>query len=193
MNIRAAFRTPTDALDPPVPAIGPDADAAASGRAPDAPGSDPDAGDQSFVDILRGLDLDALLAGPPVADFLFGDGRLYAPVDGFAEQVRPESWPHLQSPADPGEPLVLPARPDPGPLSGAADVAQVLPGLSEDDFILGEDVDLPLVLPGEDDVGEMLTLEPRLDLAPGGHSDMLTLDPGEGGFLDLHDADGWLF
>ncbi len=197
MVIRAAFRAPTDALDPPV--LPTDADAAGF---VDDPSLDLDAGpgDRGLVDILRGLDLDALLAGGPVADLLFDDGRLYAPIDGFTARVQREDWPGLELRIDSGEPLVLPGSPDQGPLARAADVAQVLPGLAEDDFILGKDVDLPLVLPGEGEPETTLILEPRLDLARGELSDMLTLDPGAGGFTDVgetaglsHGLDDWLF
>lgn len=88
---------------------------------------------------------------------------------------------------------LVPADPAPEAAAKHAGDPQVLPGLTEDDFILGRDGDLPLVLPGEDDAGQMVSLEPRLDLVPRGQSDMLTLDPGEGGFIDLNDGDGWLF
>src|SRR5690606_25416949 len=109
-----------------------------------------------------------------------------------------------------GDALVLPDIGDDFILAGNADIALVLPdatadealppndldqplvlpGVDDDAFILGKDAGLPLVQPGEADI--LLTLEPSLELLPPGPSDMLTLDPGPGGFIDLAD-DGWLF
>lgn len=85
-------------------------------------------------------------------------------------------------------------------LTGAkgTDDAQVLPGLGEDDFILGKDAPLPLVLPG-DEAEDLLTVDGVPDISQGFPSHMLTLRP-EGGFAGetddlgrLHDHDGWLF
>lgn len=198
MIMRAAFRTLKDTAGLPADA---DADAPALARASD--GADPLAADPAMqggrlVEILRGLDLDALLAGAPGADFLFVDGRTHASIDGFGEQVRPDSSPDLEISADPAGPLVLPGLPDHELLAKDADVAQVLPGVTDDDFLfLAKDADLPLVLPGDDEILGML--DAPTGLIPGLSNDMLTLDAGEGGLRDydaarlLHDHDDWLF
>lgn len=113
--------------------------------------------------------------------------------------------------AESGEPALWPVW-DPGHLSGpsphlplplltgdGAEGPQVLPGVSDDDFLLGKDGDVPLVLPGGDDLDRGLL---GLDLAdqPVQLIDhMISLD--ESGFLlgptddlgRLHDHDGWLF
>lgn len=80
------------------------------------------------------------------------------------------------------------------------DDAQVLPGPGEDDFILGKDAHLPLVLPGDEgELEGVLALDGDPDLTQGFPTHMLTLHP-EGGFVGeaddpgrSHDHDGWLF
>ena len=198
MIMRAAFRTLKDA--PGLPAD-PEADAPSYARVSDRADPlvpDPAPQDHALVDVLRGLDLDALLAGAPEGDFLFVGGRTHASIDGFGEQVRPDSPSDLEIPAEPAGPLVLPGLPDHDLLGKDAGVAQVLPGVTDDDFLfLGKDADLPLVLPGEDEVLGML--DAPTSLIPGLSTDMLTLDAGEGGLRDfdaarlLHDHDDWLF
>ena len=76
---------------------------------------------------------------------------------------------------------------------------EVFPALADDDFILGKEADVPLVLPGVDDFdGELLGFD--LSTQPVQLPDhMMTL--GEDGSLlgptddlgRLHDHDGWLF
>ncbi|MBF0665830.1 MAG: hypothetical protein IR159_09885 [Brevundimonas sp.] len=201
MSIRAPGWKPGDLLAPRDSLFGDEADVHALRRGPDAdqdvmPAS---ASDQTFVDILRGVDLDALLAGPAGSDFLFQAGREHVSPDGFQEEARPFSKPGPEVWADPVEPLVLPGSGEAHDLAREADVAQVLPGLDDDDFILAKDADLPLVLPGELDSPGELALEPSFGFG-GASGHMLTLDPGEGGFRDLadeigllNDHDGWLF
>lgn len=201
MIIRAAFRPQKD--DPGRPGLASDGDPEAPVFIRPSDDADPltfDPGpeDRSLVDMLRGLDLDALLAGAPGTDFLFPAGRAPAAPDGFAEQVETAWRPDLDVSAHMGDPLVLPGVPDPLVRVKDADVAQVLPGVTDDDFLhLGKDADLPLVLPGEYDVPGML--EPSLNPVPGLSNHMLILDAGEGGFRDLDaarllpDHDDWLF
>ncbi|NJC40310.1 Ca2+-binding RTX toxin-like protein [Brevundimonas alba] len=89
---------------------------------------------------------------------------------------------------------------DPAPVLSdkTLDIAQVLPGLIDDDFLSFKDVDGPLVLPGDDgQMASSVLLDAELIEAFPTH--MLTLSP-EGGYVGgtddigrLHDHDGWLF
>ncbi len=151
-------------------------------------------------EILRDSDLDALLHGLTGSDFLndrwFGD----LPVDRMVEVTHPFTDFRVEADKDADTALVLPGAPGDAFLSKDSDIAQVLPGVTADDFLLSKDVDLPLVLPGEEDGGlGLLTPDEGLDVHRGFPTHMLTLD-GEGGFEGgtddigrLHDHDGWLF
>lgn len=82
----------------------------------------------------------------------------------------------------------------------AADVAQVLPGLLDDDFVLSKDADLPLVLPGtglERDASAAVREGVSADASIPGHMLMLDFDGGLIGGTDdfgwLHGHDAWLF
>ena len=111
-----------------------------------------------------------------IAQLRFSDGSVFAlvPADG------PDA-PALTGPKGTGD-------------------AQILPGLTDDDFILGKQADLPLVLPGDGSEFEgLLTVDGGPGFSEGFPSHMLTLHP-EGGLMDgtdhisrLHDHDGWLF
>lgn len=76
---------------------------------------------------------------------------------------------------------------------------EVLPGVIDDDFLLGKDAYIPLVLPGVDDFGEGPTGFDFVDQPVQLIDHMTTL--GDDGFLlgptedlgRLHDHDGWLF
>lgn len=103
----------------------------------------------------------------------------------------------------PESPLVLPGVSDePFLLDKDADLPTVLPGVSDDAFLLDKWADVPTVLPGVDDVFEIEKFATGFDLAdqPAQLVDhMMTL--GDDGFLlgptedigRLHDHDGWLF
>ena len=88
---------------------------------------------------------------------------------------------------------------EPGLYGKHADVPEVLPALTDDDFVLGKDADVPLVLPGVDGFERdqfMFDLAGPPQQLPG---HMMTL--GEDNVLlgptddlgRLHDHDGWLF
>ncbi len=149
---------------------------------------------RGFVDSLRGLDLDALLADGPGYDFLFGGAGDFAPLDGFGEPAGDRSGLDRGLSAGPS-PLVLPDVAEESLPAKTGGAAQVLPGVIDDDFLFGGDSDLPLVLPAEDDM--LLTARSRPDalLLQANHVLVLDLDAdGSGG----HDAsglpdDGWLF
>ena len=90
---------------------------------------------------------------------------------------------------------------DPAPLLSdkTLDLAQVLPGISDDDFVLSKDADLPLVLPGEGpDADAFMAMQEGLGATADLPRHMLSLD--QDGFLisgvddlgRLHDHDGWL-
>lgn len=75
----------------------------------------------------------------------------------------------------------------------------VMPALGDDDFLLGKDSDLPLVLPGVDELDPAAIGFELADLPVQLFDHMMTLD--DDGFLlgptddlgRLHDHDGWLF
>jgi hypothetical protein len=163
---------------------------------------DPGAGghDSSrLVDILRGPDSDAYLLGLSRGDFLFGDWAAELPGDEARTLPRGADLDARIDRQDDGA-LVLPAVNDDAFVAGKADIAQVLPGVTGDDFLLPKDVDLPLVLPGEaDGLSGFLDAPDSQESLAGFPTHMLTLDPDRGfmGGTDdlgrLHDHDGWLF
>ena len=94
---------------------------------------------------------------------------------------------------------LIPAVPAPSVSDKTLDLAQVLPGLSDDGFVLSKDADLPLVLPGAGPEGDAFNpMQEGLRAAADLPRHMLTLD--QDGFLiggvddlgRLHDHDGWL-
>lgn len=153
-----------------------------------------------IAEILRGSDLDVLLHGMTGGEFLYDEWAVELPFDGGNEDFTrlPEL---LQGPTDKAADtaLVLPDVPGrPVPVSDA-DIAQVLPGIMTDEFLLSKDVDLPLVLPGDGSEVAALDLSGDAEALVGFPTHMLTLDP-DGGFMGgtddvgrLHDHDGWLF
>lgn len=153
----------------------------------------------TITEILRGSDLDVMLNGVTGSDFLFGDWSVEAPSAGRdADLTR---LPDLQTPIDKAAntALVLPDLPDHPTQIGDADIAQVLPGIMGDEFLLSKDADLPLVLPGDGSVVVALESSGDAEALLGFPTHMLTLLP-EGGFIGetddigrLHDHDGWLF
>ncbi len=93
---------------------------------------------------------------------------------------------------------------DPGHFPGrsadkSSDGAEVLPGVSDDDFLIGKDGDMPLVLPGVDDIEPGPLFRDQFTQPTQRVDHMLTL--GQDGFLldptedlgRLLDHDGWLF
>lgn len=153
-----------------------------------------------IAEILRGSDLDVLLHGMTGGEFLYDEWAVELPFDGGNEDFTrlPEL---LQEPTDKAADtaLVLPDVPGrPVPVSDA-DIAQVLPGIMTDEFLLSKDVDLPLVLPGDGSEVAALDMSGDAEALVGFPTHMLTLDP-DGGFMGgtddvgrLHDHDGWLF
>ena len=152
-----------------------------------------------ITEILRGVDLDALLHGMTGGEFLYGGWADELPSRHMGRDLLREI--DLLFPGDEADtPLVLPPVPDGSFLTKDADMAQVLPGVTSDEFLLSKDVDLPLVLPGDDDgfIG-VLDQGDNPEGPSGSPNHMLTLDP-DGGFVvgtddfgRLHDHDGWLF
>ena len=152
----------------------------------------------AITEILRDSDLDALLHGVTGSEFLFEGRAVELPFAGGNDDFL--HLPDLPAPIGKLDTaLVLPGVPDQTYLARDADIAQVLPGIMGDEFLLSKDADLPLVLP--DDGSEVALLETTGDAEAlaGFPSHMLTLHP-EDGFMDgtddigrLHDHDGWLF
>lgn len=147
----------------------------------------------AITEILRGSDLEAVLHGVTGSEFLFGDWAVELPFAGGNEDL--DRLPDLQGLIDKGvdTALVLPDAPELSVETKGADIAEVLPGIMGDEFLLSKDAGLPLVLPDGDP--EMATL----DTLPRFPTHMLTLDL-EGGLVGgtddvgrLHDHDGWLF
>jgi len=206
MGIRSSFQTAGDRavgplLDDDVTAV---EHRRASRNAPDSLVEGVDQLDQAapavrpITEILRGLDLDAMLHGSDARDFLYG---AWADELSFGEARPTERFTDVQflfgKEADTA--LVLPGLPDDSSKAKDADIAQVLPGVTADEFLLSRDADLPLILPGDEE-GAFDGLEYRVpEVLTGFPTHMLTLD-GEGGFEGgtddigrLHDHDGWLF
>lgn len=143
----------------------------------------------SVVDNVANRDGEDVLAD--IDQLRFSDGSVFV--------LGPMSAPEPDSKGS-DEPQVLPGISDDlFLLDKGADVPTVLPGISDDVFLLDKGADLPTVLPGIDDIEKLTTGFDPADQPVQLVDHMMTL--GDDGFLlgptddigRLHDHDGWLF